>query len=381
MGFRRRTASPSRAGTGSTVGVRTGFRVRGVEPRFAGRAAPPSPSHTPGFRMKFALTYHIEGPRARPSAEIYDEVSRQVILGDALGFDYAWFSEHHVHIHLGHLPCPLLLALHLASRTRRIHLGTAVICLNMHDPVDVAEQVAVADHLSGGRMSPGFGSGSTPEELALFGLPTVDADTRHAHFAESLRIIRAVWAGEGPTAPRDPGPGYDVPLPLALPDLHARSWLAANSLEAAAIAGEGKHNMMFSFLRTPAQYEALYAAYRAAGGDGSVAANRPIFVGEDDASAWAAAERALRMLWRRFVEEGKIPKERPEPESFNLENAPGQFLVGGPETVVRFIRELQAKVPFDTFNVEPRWAGLTPDQVQGSIRRFGEHVIPALRDA
>ena len=51
-----------------------------------------------------------------------------------------------------------------------------------------------------------------------------------------MRIIRQVWAGEGPTAPRSPGPGFDAPLPLALPDLHARSWLAANSLEAATIA-------------------------------------------------------------------------------------------------------------------------------------------------
>src|SRR4051794_12882460 len=129
--------------------------------------------------MQFALTYHIEGPRERPSQEIYDEVSAQVRLADELGFHYAWFAEHHAHIHLGHLPCPLFLALYLAGQTRRIHLGTAVICLNMHHALDIAEQVAVADHLAGGRISPGFGSGSTPEELHLYGLRAVDADTRH----------------------------------------------------------------------------------------------------------------------------------------------------------------------------------------------------------
>jgi alkanesulfonate monooxygenase SsuD/methylene tetrahydromethanopterin reductase-like flavin-dependent oxidoreductase (luciferase family) len=328
--------------------------------------------------MKFALTYHVEGPRERPSADIYAEISEQVVLADELGFQYAWFSEHHSHIHLGHLPCPLLLALHLASRTRRIHLGTAVICLNMHDPVDIAEQVAVADHLAEGRISPGFGSGSTPEELALFGLPSVDADTRHAHFAASLRTIRQVWAGEGPSQPKGEGPGYEVPLPRARPDLRERSWLAANSLEAARIAGEGGHRMMFSFLRTPEQYEALYAAYREAGGAGSVAANRPVYVGESDAAAWREIEPALRILWRRFTAEGKIPKDRPEPEVFTLENAPGQFLVGGPETVAGFIRDLRARVPFDTFNLEPRWAGLSPEQVQTTLRRFARDVMPAL---
>lgn len=320
--------------------------------------------------MRFALTYHIEGPRQRPSLDIYEEVGAQVELADALGFDYAWFAEHHSHIHLGHLPCPLLLALHLAGRTQRIHLGTAVICLNMHHAVEVAEQVAVADLLTGGRISPGFGSGSTPEELALFGMESVDADTRHARFAESLRVIRQVWAGEGPASAPEAKPAYGPPLPVARHDLLGRSWVAANSLEAARIAGAGGHNMMFSFLRTPAQYEALYAAYREAGGRGRVAANRPTYVGEDDARAWAEAEPALRILWRRFQQEGKIPRDATEPEVFTADNAPGQFLVGGPETIVRFIRDLRERVPFDTFNVEPRWEGLTPEQSQASIRRL-----------
>src|SRR4030095_5785004 len=80
-----------------------------------------------GDGVNFALTYHVEGPQERPSLDVYEEIAAQVELADRLGFDYAWFAEHHAHIHLGHLPCPLLFALHLASRTRRIHLGTAVI--------------------------------------------------------------------------------------------------------------------------------------------------------------------------------------------------------------------------------------------------------------
>jgi len=328
--------------------------------------------------MKFSLTYHVEAPRDRPSEDVYAEIAEQVVLADELGYDYVWFAEHHSHVHLGHLPCPLMYALHLAGRTQRVHLGTAVICLNMHHPIDVAEQVAVADHLTGGRISPGFGSGSTPEELALFGLPSVDTETRHEQFAASLRTIREVWSGEGPTQARGDNPGHGAPLPRARPDLLARSWLAANSLEAAAMAGVGGHNVMFSFLRTPEQYVSLYAAYLGAGGKGSVAANRPVYVGEDDASAWAEVEPALRLLWRRFVEEGKIPKDRPEPATFNQENAPGQFLVGSAQTVARFIRELQTRVPFDTFNLEPRWSGLTPAQVQTTIRRVANEVRPAL---
>src|SRR5690242_4095345 len=120
--------------------------------------------------LLFGLTDHVEGPADRPSGEIFAEVSEIVQEADRVGIEYAWFSEHHAHAHYGFLPAPLLLALHLAGRTSRIRLGTAIICLNLHHPLAVAEHVAVADTLSGGRMAAGFGSGSTPEEFRMFGL-------------------------------------------------------------------------------------------------------------------------------------------------------------------------------------------------------------------
>ena len=119
-----------------------------------------------------------------------------------------------------------------------------------------------------------------------------------------------------------------------------------------------------------------HRAYRDAGGRGSVAANRPVYVGEDDESAWADAEPALPILWRRFLGEGKIAKGTPEPERFAPESVPGRFLVGGPETAARAIRELRAKAPFDVFNIEPRWAGFAPETVQAGLRRVAERVWP-----
>lgn len=320
--------------------------------------------------MQIALTYHIEGAIDRPSAEIYEEISRQVILADALGFDYVWFAEHHAHVHRGHMPAPLLFALHLAGRTKRIALGTAVICLNMHDAIDVAEQVAVADILTGGRISPGFGIGSTPEELKYYGRPDVETETRHERFEECLKIIRNAWHGR---APDRAASGHAEPisfLPLARPDLSSRAWIAANSVEAAAIAGRGGHNIMFSYLRSIDEYASFYDAYRNAGGRGSIAANRPIYVGETDTAAWAEAEPALRLLWQRFATEGKIPADDPEPRSLDLSNAPGQFIVGGLETVMHVINDLRRRVPFDTLNIEPRWEGLGEEQVHASLRRF-----------
>src|SRR5947209_5916798 len=177
--------------------------------------------------MLFGLTDHVEAPRDHNAADIYERVATRTILADQLGFDYAWFSEHHAHAHYGHLPAPLLLALHLASRTQRIRLGTAIICLNLHHPLDIAEQVAVADLLSGCRIAPGFGSGSTPEEYAYFGSSEPPEDQRHDRFAEALQIIVEAWSGRILSKPRRHFtiPPHD-PAPVPSSDLPGRSSLS-----------------------------------------------------------------------------------------------------------------------------------------------------------
>jgi alkanesulfonate monooxygenase SsuD/methylene tetrahydromethanopterin reductase-like flavin-dependent oxidoreductase (luciferase family) len=335
-------------------------------------------------RFQIGLTDHLEGPRDQPSAAIFHDVADLVRLADELGVAYAWFSEHHAHAHHGHLPTPLLLALHLAGQTRNIRLGTAIICLNLHHPLDVAEQVAVADLLTAGRMAVGFGSGSTPEEFGYFGLAETDDNERHARFAEALGIIRSAWSGNG-TATTDSLRYFSIPahhpLPVPAADLARRSWVAVNSLASARIAGMFNFNMLFSHLRTPEQYHEYRAAYRAAGGTGLVAANRPVFVARDDETAFTQAEAALRILWRRFQQEGKIPAGAIEPTGLaELCAHPINFIVGGPESVARQLRRLHEQVPFDIANVEVRWAGLTHKLVRDSLRRLVEEVMPLLEN-
>jgi alkanesulfonate monooxygenase SsuD/methylene tetrahydromethanopterin reductase-like flavin-dependent oxidoreductase (luciferase family) len=169
-------------------------------------------------------------------------------------------------------------------------------------------------------------------------------------------------------------------LPVPAGDLARRCWVAVNSIGAARIAGSFNFHMLFSHLRTPEQYRQYTAAYRAAGGTGQVAANRPAFVGPDDAAAFAQAEPALRILWRRFRQEGKIPAETPEPASpAELCVHPLNFIVGGPETVARQLRELHQEAPFDVANLEVRWAGLTHELVCESLRLLMEEVVPILQ--
>jgi alkanesulfonate monooxygenase SsuD/methylene tetrahydromethanopterin reductase-like flavin-dependent oxidoreductase (luciferase family) len=330
--------------------------------------------------FRIGLTDHLEGPADRSSAAIFGEVADLVRLADQLGVSYAWFSEHHAHAHQGHLPAPLLFALHLAGQTRRIRLGTAILCLNLHHPLEVAEQVAVADLLTGGRMAVGFGSGSSPDEFRLFGLAVTDEEERHARFEEALQLIRAAWSG---SVARPPHRYFAVPphrlLPVPAADLASRCWVAVNSRGAARIAGTLNFNVLFSHLRTPEQYREYHATYRSAGGTGLVAANRPVFVGPDDATACVRAEPALRILWRRFRQEGKIPADTAEPASpAELCAHPINFIVGGPETAARQLHELHQQVPFDVANVEVRWAGLPHEVVCDCLRRLIADVLPIL---
>jgi alkanesulfonate monooxygenase SsuD/methylene tetrahydromethanopterin reductase-like flavin-dependent oxidoreductase (luciferase family) len=314
-------------------------------------------------RFAVGITDHLEGPPDQPSAEIYADVADLVRLADRLGVDYFWFSEHHSHAHHGHLPAPLLFALHLAGQTKRIRLGTAIICLNLHHPVGVAEQVAVADTLADGRTAVGFGSGSTSNEFGLYNLPETGEDERHERFAAALRTIRTAWTSDM--------------LPRPAPDLAKRCWVAVNSLASARIAGQVGLNVMFSHLRMPEQYREYTAVYRSAGGRGLIAANRPVFVGPDDATAFALAEPALRTLWRRFREEGKIPAETPEPAATaDLCGHPINFVVGGPATVAGRLGQLHAEAPFDVANLEVRWAGLEHGLVHESLQRLMEESIP-----
>ena len=144
-----------------------------------------------------------------------------------------------------------------------------------------------------------------------------------------------------------------------------------NSAGSARIAGSLGFNMLFSHLRTPEQYRTYAATYRESGGTGLIAANRPVFVGPDDATAFDLAEPALRLLWRRFRSEGKIPADTPEPtRPQDLCGHPINFIVGGPASVARQLHALHEQVPFDVANVEVRWAGLSHEAVRDSLKRL-----------
>lgn len=129
---------------------------------------------------------------ARSVAQLYGEVIAQAELADRIGYDTFWVAEHHFHEY-GVVPNPALMLAALAQRTKRLRLGTAISILTFHNPLTVAENYAMVDVLSGGRLVYGVGSGYLPHEFAGYG---IDPAEKRDRFDENLAIVRRLLASE-----------------------------------------------------------------------------------------------------------------------------------------------------------------------------------------
>lgn len=140
----------------------------------------------------FSVIDHYPKELDRDVSTFYEELLEQVIAAEELGFDSFWIAEHHFHEY-GAIPRPAIWLAAAAQRTKRIRLGTAVVILPFDNPLRVAEDLAMVDILSNGRLEVGVGSGYLAHEFAGFDLNPEEKRTR---FDESLAILQKAWSGE-----------------------------------------------------------------------------------------------------------------------------------------------------------------------------------------
>lgn len=122
----------------------------------------------------------------------YHDIVELTRLAETLGFDSAWVSEHHGSSD-GYLPSLLPVLAALATATDRMLLGTGVLLVPFHHPLRLAEDAAVVDQLSGGRLILGLGLGWREEEFRMFGIPYHE---RVRRTTETVEILRRAWTGE-----------------------------------------------------------------------------------------------------------------------------------------------------------------------------------------
>jgi probable F420-dependent oxidoreductase len=138
------------------------------------------------------FTGQIPSSSSRTFSREYDDTLELIRLAERTGFDSAWVSEHHGSSD-GYLPSLLTFLAAAAAVTERIELGTGVILAPLHDPLRLAEDAAVVDQLSAGRLVLGLGVGWREEEFRMFGVPVAERATR---IDETVEILRRAFTGE-----------------------------------------------------------------------------------------------------------------------------------------------------------------------------------------
>ena len=142
--------------------------------------------------MKFGIFTIVPWHESKGQRQSLDEALEQIELADQLGIDEVWLGEHRFSRH-GLLSGIWSFAGLVAGRTEQIRIGTAVVVLPLHNPILVAEEAAMIDNISGGRLNLGIGSGYQRQEFDGVG---VDINESRERFYEAVDVIRKAWTEE-----------------------------------------------------------------------------------------------------------------------------------------------------------------------------------------
>jgi probable F420-dependent oxidoreductase len=144
--------------------------------------------------MDLGVLYSFQDPpgSAIGHAALYERALEQIEIAEDLGYEWVNLTEHHVAAD-GYLPAVMPVLAAIAATTSRIRLSTGMLILSLHHPLRIAEEAAVVDLISGGRLTLGVAVGYRKVEFDALG---IDYETRGRRFRESLEILVRAWSGE-----------------------------------------------------------------------------------------------------------------------------------------------------------------------------------------
>jgi alkanesulfonate monooxygenase SsuD/methylene tetrahydromethanopterin reductase-like flavin-dependent oxidoreductase (luciferase family) len=333
--------------------------------------------------MRFGTFHLMEQPFEKSEAQVYREHIEQIRTADAIGFDWVWLTEHHFSsapyvpdVEGEYCVCasPFAMACAVSQITERVRIGSAVKVLPLEHPLRTAEDAAMADILSGGRLDFGIGLGYRRYEFDGLRIPLEEKSGR---FFEALRIILGVWtqqeyAYEGKywTIPRL----TLVPKPLQQP--HPPVWIATRlgTAEQIAFAVENDYRLLCAWA-PPDQLRAtheLIVDARAQRGmrdePFDFTCIRHIFVAENDAKALRQGQAYVDYYMRSTARFRPIG-----------DHERGEMIFGGPRTVIDRLSRLHEHTGINNVICWMNFGGLPQEMVLDSMRLFAEEVIPALR--
>jgi alkanesulfonate monooxygenase SsuD/methylene tetrahydromethanopterin reductase-like flavin-dependent oxidoreductase (luciferase family) len=320
---------------------------------------------------------------------LFDHTEMEIIeAAETGGFEGVFLAEHHS-TPLGMAPSPALLLAAAAARTRRIRLGALVFCLPLYDPLRLAEEVCMLDHMSNGRLDLGVGRDISPFELSYHGVPISES---RARFDESLEILEKALRQESLDYTGRFHHYSDVPIelhPIQRPN--PPFWFGMTSPENASWAGRrGMNVASFSPNAPTRELAGVYRESRRSHHQGpedlnptvetpEIAAIRHIYVAETDEQAIAEAKPAYEAFYENVTRLWKRFHTVPAFYTPDLELARGldMAIVGSPgtvrEEVERFFEESGGNYLIGGFS----FGSLSQKQARRSIDLFMEEVTPA----
>ncbi|HEY3065875.1 MAG TPA: LLM class flavin-dependent oxidoreductase [Methylomirabilota bacterium] len=313
----------------------------------------------------------------------YREALEEVVRAEDLGFDSAWMEEHHA-VANHYWPSPLTVLAGFATRTSRLMLGTDILVAAFYHPVRLAEDVALLDVMSGGRMTLGIAIGYKPDEFALYG---VELEKRGARFEEQLAIAKALWTEDHV---RFEGHYYTVagslePKPVTKP--HPPVWIGGwgdLTLRRAATLADNWIPGPTADLKRLLEGKRAFLDHRRAAGRATAVSEWPltrdVIIAESDAEARALAERHIMVAYRKeyaggwrhpFIDAGiatdldKLMEDR--------------FIIGGPEQCVAKIRRFAEAYGMTHLICRMFFPGMPHAHIMKELELIAREVMPAFR--
>lgn len=301
--------------------------------------------------MRIGLQLFATRRHSRSITDVLNDTVRVAALADELGFDVLWLAEHH-DTDWNRCTDPLTLLAHLAARTYRIRLGTAVVNLVLHHPAAVAERAKLVDVLSAGRLELGIGRGFAHRDYQTFGITATDAPAvfrdHHARLLDDLA---------------DDQHGRSIPLWLATTGSHDTIDLAARHGHGLLVASGGQ------------RLADLLARAKSGGGVHRLGVTRAVHLGRSRSEAKERAEPDLR--WYRDT----LAALQPGGAKPDLQDILNRFcILGDPDDCAGQIRQLTDDKITD-FTAVFGIGGAPRSAVEESIRHFAKCVMPRLRSS
>lgn len=335
------------------------------------------------FYMNVLTTYF---PDLDPPYPVYyEQILEQIELAEELGWECFMFNEHHFLGYGGLVANPAVLLAAAAARTSRIRLGPCIAILPLRHPLQSAEEYAMVDVISNGRLEFGIGSGNTALDYRVF---AIDREEGRERLDEAIRVILKAWGSDRFSHEGKYWRCEEITLyPQPVQQPHPPIWVAGTSSDTLAWAGRnGYHVMTVGHPHPPEKVRAGVEAWknglREAGHDPRTRHCQfhvRTHVNESNEHACALATPAIT----RYDAISRIGRKSSlvATENYDWDGmlAAGRNLYGDPEQCIRTIRNAARHYEFDTLTTTFNFGGLPHDEIMKSMRLFAREVIPAFR--